>query len=241
MAQSASRRLPRGRHALSREEVDRIQRTRLCAAMADVMAEQGYVATSVEDVLKRAGVSRQSFYRLFDSKADCFMASFDMAADILLRRVLDSLGDGAGGEQAEQAEASAKAPPDGRDDRDEPLRRFERAVTAYLDVLAAELPFARLFLVEVYAAGPEALRRRGELQATLSGTLADLLEVTDEAGRFTCQMIIAATSAMVTVPVAERDPERLHAIGPALIGHVRNLWRADAFGKGTGSGDRPRA
>ncbi|MFC9971794.1 TetR/AcrR family transcriptional regulator [Spirillospora sp. NPDC127200] len=230
--------------------MDRIQRTRLCAAMADVMAEQGYVATSVEDVLKRAGVSRQSFYRLFDSKADCFMAAFDMAADILLRRVLDSLGDGAGGPGGEQAEAPpetaseapSEAPPEASsDERDVPLRRFERAVAAYLDGLAAELPFARLFLVEVYAAGPEALRRRSDLQAALSGTLADLLEVTDEAGRFTCQMIVAATSAMVTVPVAERDPERLYAIGPALIGHVRNLWRADAFGKGTGSGDRPQA
>ncbi|MGI5166013.1 TetR/AcrR family transcriptional regulator [Spirillospora sp. CA-253888] len=218
--------------------MDRIQRTRLCAAMADVMAEQGYVATSVEDVLKRAGVSRQSFYRLFDSKADCFMASFDMAADILLRRVLDSLG-GDGDDGGGDSGPDESGEPDG--EQDEPLRRFERAVTSYLDVLATELPFARLFLVEVYAAGPEALRRRGELQGTLSGTLADLLEVTDEAGRFTCQMIIAATSAMVTVPVAERDPERLHAIGPALIEHVRNLWRADAFGKGTGSGDRPRA
>ncbi len=189
--------------------------------MADVMAEQGYVATSVEDVLKRAGVSRQSFYRLFDSKADCFMAAFDMAGDILLRRVVESFGAGEDG-----------PPPIDRDD--DPPHRFEQAITAYLEVLATELPFARLFLVEVYAAGPEALRRRGELQATLAGSLADLMGVADEAGRFTCQVIVAATSAMVTVPVAERDPDRLHAIGPAMIDHVRNLWHADAFGKHPG-------
>jgi AcrR family transcriptional regulator len=186
--------------------------------MAEVMAEKGYVATSVEDVLRRAVVSRQSFYQLFDSKLDCFMTAFDWAGELLVQRLMQLLGaagDGAPG---------FGVPGD-------PVERFERAVIAYLDALAGELPYARLFLVEVYAAGPAAIRRRVELQSAIADTLADLMEVTGESGRFTCQMIVAAVSAMVTPPVAENDAEALRALGPPLIDHVRLLWSTGVFGK----------
>ena len=61
-------RLPRGRHGLSREEVAAQQRTRILAATVDVVAELGYPETRVVDVIKRAGVSRKTFYELFDDK-----------------------------------------------------------------------------------------------------------------------------------------------------------------------------
>jgi len=186
--------------------------------MAEVMAEKGYVATSVEDVLRRAVVSRQSFYQLFDSKLDCFMTAFDWAGELLMQRLLQLLG-GAGGGTPGFGVAG------------DPVERFEKAITAYLDALAGELPYARLFLVEVYAAGPEAIRRRVELQATIADNLADLMEVTHEAGRFTCQVIVAAVSAMVTPPVAENDREALKALGPPLSEHVRLLWSTGIFGK----------
>lgn len=209
MPESSPRRLPRGRSALPREEVERIQRARLCAAMAEVMAEKGYAATSVGDVLRRSGVSRQSFYQVFASKLDCFMATFERAGDLLTRRVLEVAGPAAGGG---------------------PLSRFERALTAYLDALATELPYARLFLVEVYAAGPTAIRRRGELQAATSALLADLMGVTTEQGRFTCRMIVAAAGTLVTRAATDNDPGALHAVGPPLMDHVRILWKAGAFG-----------
>ncbi len=51
-------RLPRGRHSMSKEEVVQSQRERLVAAMVLAASEQGYAATSVADVLRRARVSR---------------------------------------------------------------------------------------------------------------------------------------------------------------------------------------
>ncbi|MGI5229263.1 TetR/AcrR family transcriptional regulator [Actinoallomurus sp. CA-142502] len=218
MSESLPRRLPRGRHALSRDELERIQRARLCAAMAEVMAEKGYVATSVADVLARSGVSRQTFYQVFDSKLDCFMTAFEFAADLLMQRLLEMVG---------TDESGALAPEVAND----PLRRFELAFTAYLEVLAAELPYTRLFLIEVYAAGSAAVQRRSRLQGTITTVLADLLGVTDEAGRFTCQTIVAATSAMVTNAAAENDVAALRAVGPPLIDHIRVLWKAGAFGR----------
>jgi AcrR family transcriptional regulator len=56
------------------------------------MTEKGYVATSVADVLRRSGGSRQSFYQVFDSKLDCFMAAFDVARDLLMQRLLEMVG-----------------------------------------------------------------------------------------------------------------------------------------------------
>ena len=201
----APRRLPRGRHALSRAEVERVHRDRLCAAMAAAMTEKGYVGTSVEDVLKRARVSRQSFYVLFSSKLDCFMAAFDKASELLVLRLQETTGGGGGGDAA---------------------ARFERVVTAYLDALASEPGYARLFLVEVYAAGPEVVQRRAHIQRELARALAGLMGVTGPAGEYACQVIVAAVSSMVTPAVAAGDMDALRAIGPPIIEHVRLLLRA---------------
>ena len=51
--------------------------------MADAVAERGYARTSVADVLRRARVSRETFYEQFDNKQDCFLASFDAAGALV--------------------------------------------------------------------------------------------------------------------------------------------------------------
>ncbi|MGI5205846.1 TetR/AcrR family transcriptional regulator [Spirillospora sp. CA-108201] len=211
----APRRLPRGRHALSRAEVERVHRDRLCGAMAQAMAEKGYVGTSVEDVLKRARVSRQSFYALFSSKLDCFMAAFDQAGLLLFLQLQEAMqGEGDADERGTAQGGSGAA------------ERFERVFTAYLEALASEPEYARLFLVEVFAAGPEAVRRRTRVQRDLARTLADLMGVTGDAGRFACEVIVAAVSSMVTPAVAAGDLEALRAIREPVIGHVRLLLRS---------------
>src|SRR3954466_2599731 len=106
-------RLPRGRHGLTREEVVGSRRGRVFRAMAETMARKGYAATSVSEVLRTAGVSRETFYEQFASKEDCFMAAFEAAVG----SVLGAMG-GAGGD-------------------------FPRALRAYLDALAADPAYAR--------------------------------------------------------------------------------------------------
>jgi AcrR family transcriptional regulator len=82
--------LPRGRHGLSRELVARSQRERLLAAVVRVAAEKGYQATSVADILKAAGVGRESFYRYFENKEDCFLAANDVLVDDLEAEIVDA-------------------------------------------------------------------------------------------------------------------------------------------------------
>src|SRR5687768_936969 len=76
--------LPRGRHKLSRDEVEGSQRLRLAMAMADACADTGFVDTSVKAVLERAGVSRLTFYELYDGKLDCFLEALDLVGTVLL-------------------------------------------------------------------------------------------------------------------------------------------------------------
>src|SRR3954465_7919431 len=134
------RQLPRGPHRLAREVIEASQRGRLLDAMANVVAEKGYPATTVADVIAKAGVSRRTFYEHFRDKEGCFLAAYDTGVEILLETVRQA-GDGI----------------------DDPLERTRARVRAYLETLAAEPAFARTFEIEIAAAGPRAQARRRDV------------------------------------------------------------------------------
>lgn len=196
MATATASRLPRGRHSLSREEVARSQRERLLRGLADAMAEKGFARTSVADILRAAGVSRESFYEQFASKEDCFMSAFEEAYTLLA------------GATAAAAGASAA-------DATDPFERLDLLLGAYLDALADNPADARVFLVEVYAAGAEALARRAELQHGLAAALAATLGAQDADDRFAIEAFVAAVSSLVTSRLAAGDPDGLRTLhGP---------------------------
>jgi AcrR family transcriptional regulator len=62
---------------LAPELVSADQRARLHAAMVQLVAESGYLSTTVEAVLSRAGVSRRTFYEHYENKQDCFLGACD--------------------------------------------------------------------------------------------------------------------------------------------------------------------
>ena len=84
------RRLPRGRHGLSREFVAQNQRERLLVAIAEVLDEAGYDKTTVSSIGSQARVSKSDFYRHFGSKDDCFLAAYDDAVEQLRGEVLEA-------------------------------------------------------------------------------------------------------------------------------------------------------
>jgi AcrR family transcriptional regulator len=196
MSAPATQRLPRGPHGLSRDEVRASQRGRMLEAMARAAAEKGYAATTVADVIARAGVSRATFYEHFGDKEDCFVAAFDAGVDLMLFALEGSVdvSDGT------------------------PVERLDRVLRAYLDLLAAEPAFARTFLVEVYAAGPRTIERRAELQGRFVDSIADVLE-TDE--RFACEALVAAISSLVTSKVGAGRANELPALREPLVDLVR--------------------
>lgn len=101
-------RLPRGRHGLPRELVERSQRERLLAAVVRVMVEKGYESTTVGDILGEAGVGRESFYELFDDKLDCMLAAHKILIEDLEEKVREVYtGPGSWVERIKQALATA--------------------------------------------------------------------------------------------------------------------------------------
>ncbi|MGV9413461.1 TetR/AcrR family transcriptional regulator [Nocardia sp. NPDC003693] len=196
-----ARQLPRGRHGLPREIVVAAQRDRILLAMAEAMAENGYVGTPVAAVIKRAGVSRETFYEQFRSKEDCFEAAYERAVELMLTGMLAVTGLEIEGESE--------------------TARMERVLGAYLDALSAEPAYARLFLVEVYAVGPEAIARRTQLQETFVAIVADILDADTEQQHFACQTLVAALSAMVTNRIAVGDLEGLRNLREPLMDLVR--------------------
>jgi AcrR family transcriptional regulator len=201
MGASLDQPLPRGRHRLSRDDVRRSQHERMVTAMTVAVADRGYAATSVADVLRGAGVSRETFYQQFSDKLDCFMSAFEAAGARLLERMEQAAG-GRG--------------PDGRPDG--PLDRFARGLDAYLDALAVtDRAVARVFLVEVNAAGPDAMRRRAALQRRFVDGMAEVLGVRSKRGRFACEMYVAAVSSLVTIPLIDGDDEALRRLRDPIL------------------------
>jgi len=217
MTQSASsaRQLPRGRHSLPREEVIASQRERILSAMAEAMVENGYVGTSVAAILKRAGVSRETFYEQFRSKEDCFEAAYERAVELLIANIAHAIS----GSESDATDTANPADPD----------RMGRILEAYFDGLIAEPAYARLYLVEVYAVGSKAVARRAQLQESFVAMIADVLDARTEQQRFACQTLAAAVSAMVTAHIAVDDMAGLGALREPLLDLVRRS--GDLYGE----------
>jgi AcrR family transcriptional regulator len=71
--------MPPGRHPLPREFIAQHQRARIIAALAEETVEKGYRAVTVADIVRRAGIARNTFYENFSSKEDCFLAASETA------------------------------------------------------------------------------------------------------------------------------------------------------------------
>ena len=59
---------------MSRDGAAADQRRRILEATADLVAEQGYQATTIEMIVRRAKVGYATFYKSFDDKEAVFLA-----------------------------------------------------------------------------------------------------------------------------------------------------------------------
>lgn len=120
------------------------QRVRLLDAVARVVADKGYGAATVADVIALAGVSRRTFYEHFPGLEDCFLAAYE---------------DGMRGLFAAIRSALVGVP------RDDFALRTRVAIDAYLAAMASLPAAAWSFTVEVLGAGRRALEQRDWVMA----------------------------------------------------------------------------
>jgi AcrR family transcriptional regulator len=194
------RRLPRGTHGLDRRLVVASQRTRLLEAVGQAVAEKGYAATTIDDIVRGAGVSKKTFYEHFRDKEDCFVSAYCAAADGLFERVRTAQGE----------------PGDW-------LERTRAGVVAYLRWLAAEPALARVFLIEVAAAGPRAVEAREQVRDRYAELLAERQE--DARGDFPAlpelpaeifHAVVAAVDDIVVREIREGGAEDLLRLEPII-------------------------
>ncbi len=153
-------------------------------------AQEGYEATTVADIVERAGCAQGLFYNNFVSKEDCFLQAYDSALDLLVAHVSTSW------------EAAA--------DRPWP-ERVTAALRALLELFAAEADVARMAIVEVTALGEEA-RMRYRAAATRFVEFVDAgREVSAEAAELppdTARFAIGGATSLIFDEIrAGRGPE----------------------------------
>ncbi|HET7509867.1 MAG TPA: helix-turn-helix domain-containing protein [Solirubrobacterales bacterium] len=142
---STARPLP-GAEPLSRDFITQHQQARIIAALAAEASERGYHAVTVADVVKRAGIARNTFYENFSSKEECFLAAQRFANSKALERIVTAAGEV----------------------NDWP-GRVRAGLAALLEYMAEEPALARTCVVESLAAGPAAVRCHEEsLQSFVS-------------------------------------------------------------------------
>lgn len=199
--------LPRGRHGLSRDEVRGSQQARLLLGMAESVAENGYPRTTVADVLKRVHVSRETFYQHFSGKEDCFLAVLDESAQLLAATLAAGTG-------------SAAEPV---------LPRLERVLTTYFTTLSEQVPFARVFFVESYAAGLPAQHKRIEVQERFVDLMITAFADSPEwralpDAAFACRIIVGGISALVSSALIKDETDRLREAAPKVVALLRHLF-----------------
>jgi AcrR family transcriptional regulator len=155
--------LPRGPQALPRAQVAAHQRERLLEAMVQAVSERGVVATTISDLVARAGISRRTFYEHFDNKEDCLLATYDAVVEGVVQQLL-----------------VVYASTDGW------LEQLEAMIRALFAAIAERPDAARLICVEMGASGAVGVERwadgaarferfisRGFEQSPGAGTIPD--------------------------------------------------------------------
>jgi AcrR family transcriptional regulator len=149
--------IPPGRHTLPRDFVSAHQRQRIFAATTELVAKRGYHGTSIDLITKTARVALSTFYEIFETKEDCFIAAFDDA----VTEARDDLAAAVDPEQPWPEQIAA-------------------GLAAFLDLVVANPSKARMCLVEAQGAGPLLLDRYEVALDTLAPKLREGRELAEE-------------------------------------------------------------
>lgn len=192
----------------------------MLAAMAEVACERGAANATVAHVVARSGVSRRTFYEIFEDREDCFMAAFDEALARAGEYVLAT--------------------------DDKPSERWRERIRAALTALLRfldEEPFkGRLLIVEALSAGPQALQRR---QQVLAGAVRAIDEgrCESKAGAetppLTAEGVVGAVLAIVHSRMLASDGEPLVGLANQLMAMIVLPYAGPAAARRELARDKP--
>jgi AcrR family transcriptional regulator len=164
---------------------------RALRAFAVVVAEQGYANTTVDAVVKRAQMSATTFYAHFHGKEDALLAAIDSAGSQMVAAIMP---------------AFRRAPdwPQG----------IRGGFGALFNFLSSRPALARLIAVEVYAAGPAAVKRRGQTLKPLEALVAGGRERSPETPAIAAEAIAGGVNTLAYRQIRDKGPEALPYLAP---------------------------
>ncbi len=180
-----ARGLPRGPQALPPEQVAADQRERLYEATIQSVNERGFVATTISDLVARAGVSRRSFYEHFENKEECLLATYDALIERLTARMAEAY-----------------------DPKDQWVDQIEAIVRALFEASSDRPDAARLVSVEMGAAGPVGIERWARDAERLSAFITAVFDHAPGDGAIPAPVARAIVGALRTILYSRVRRER---------------------------------
>lgn len=164
---------------------------RVLRALAALVAERGYQATTVAEVVRRAGTSQRIFYGHFEDKEDAVLAALDSGSAQMLAAVLPAF---------------------------RRARTWPQSVRAAYEAMFAfgieEPEYTRLGAVEMYSVGRRALETRDGVMEGLEALLAPGYELAPDVPRIAAEAVGGAVFALAHDQVRQRGPEALPELAP---------------------------
>ncbi len=177
-----------------------MQRRRLLGAIVELVHEHGARSLTVALICGRAGLSRRTFYELYEDREACLLGAFEYEVEQATRIV----------EQRVLGETRWK-------------ERIRTGLTALLSFFDNDPGAARLLVVEVLSAGEQTLKAR---RRVLGQLVAIVDEGREEAKRgrepppLTAEGIVGAVSSVIHARILDRDQRPLAELTGALMAMI---------------------
>lgn len=167
-----------------------VPRDRLLIALGETVMEKGFADTVVADIVKRARVSRRTFYEEFSDRGECFLELCERATTVA-REVIDAAADPA-----------------------LPWEEQTRnAVDAYFALMSADVALTKSMLFEVYGLGERGMTEHRRTHHKFAEQLFRLAERARESEPAMRKIDYATASAVVAaiyelILLTAEDPPR---------------------------------
>ena len=174
--------------------------------MIDAIGEKGYAATTVSDVIRRAGVSRKAFYEHFANKEECFLATYDSIAAVGRRGV-------------SMAFRRAEGLPDS----------VQAALGELIELAIARPQALRVLMVEIGAAGPAGIERREQLVVRYEDFLRESLGLPAGPGAIPNPILRGVVGGILHViytHLRRGERKQLRRRLPDLVNWATSYWPA---------------
>jgi AcrR family transcriptional regulator len=171
------------------------KRERILQGMLKAVGTHGYERTTVQDAIAEAGVYRQAFYDCFSDKEDCYLQALD-----------------AGSAWLELAMRDAAASMSGW------RGQLRGALSGLLGFLDEQPAVGKALLVEVHAAGPQAVAKRTEAMARASSAMDRAREESDDsAPAISAEAVVAGILAVLHTRLASAQTSGYIQLLPELM------------------------